>query len=963
MIWTLPLTRLALITCFILLFCSLTIARLSRIQTLRRRDEAKSKISHQRLFRLKTRSEKPNIILILTDDQDVLLGSLDYMPKTRKLMTNNGAFFNNSFVSTPMCCPSRSTLLTGMYSHNHNVFTNNENCSSTQWQQNYETRSFATYLSDQGYRTGYFGKYLNEYNGSYIPPGWREWMGLIRNSRFYNYSVNFNGKKMKHGDNYYEDYFTDLIANDSVTFLKQSKQLFQNKPVLMVLSVPAPHGTEDAAPQYQHLFANATSHRTPSWNYAPNKDKQWLLQHMQKMEPIHQLFTDRLQMKRLQTLQSVDDLVEKVGAELKTLGELDDTYILYTSDHGYHLGQFGLIKGKAMPYDFDVRVPLIIRGPGIKPGITINNLVANIDIAPTILDMAGIPIPSDMDGRSLLPLLKAAKNISKRGFISRNKPWRDTVLLERGKISKKIRKQMLRQEKMLAWFSKSELQKNGIRSPAANFQMFSGADLVDLCERPEFKSPCKPRQAWECRFEKGVPEIFRCRTNRPNYMPGLQNDPACICPSPRPRSQEKFERLNNRNFIRSYINKETNKQRYLRSKLKRSLRRVSSYYSNVYPPDFPTEDSLQIDLPYQQKQQMCRVFPNNIIVCDPVLYEEIDMWKNHKDHLDTLIQEYQLTIKNLKDIRKHLKKQKPSETVTPPVPVDRVFYPSTGSYDRIGGGACDCSKTQTGISMVNRKFTTPKFNTLFSTDQPTLPPWKRPRYRKKLFKRKFKRKFKRNRKDNKHECRVPNMKCFTHDNDHWKTPPYWNFPSKFKTRHRIRSTEYLSQLHGISCKKDGMECSIMDNDHWKTPPFWTYGPFCFCSNSNNNTYWCIRTVNETHNFLYCEFITGFISYYNMLEDPYQLKNSIHEINYGVLQQLHANLEKLRKCKGAKECSYDYLAESLKKSRQENIVSESLVGRKGVPPKFTTFTPYPFSKQDGLVSNVISVDKKLPLEQG
>ena len=165
--------------------------------------------------------------------KDVELGSLNFMPQLQKHLAGAGATYKHGYTTTPMCCPSRSSMLTGLYVHNHNVFTNNENCSSNYWIKNHEDKTFATYLQSSGYKTAYFGKYLNRYSGYHIPAGWSTWMGLVRNSRYYNYTVNNDGVIEKHGDDYSRDYLPDIITNRTVELIQEMQH--SSSPFMTVL--------------------------------------------------------------------------------------------------------------------------------------------------------------------------------------------------------------------------------------------------------------------------------------------------------------------------------------------------------------------------------------------------------------------------------------------------------------------------------------------------------------------------------------------------------------------------------------------------------------------------------------------------------------------------------------------------------------------------------------------------------
>ncbi|RYO97620.1 hypothetical protein DL765_011115 [Monosporascus sp. GIB2] len=377
--------------------------------------------------------KRPNIVFILTDDQDLHLHSLDYMPFVKKHLLNRGTFYKRHFCTIALCCPSRVTLWTGKAAHNTNVtdvkppYGGYPKFVSQGLNENY----LPIWLQNAGYNTYYTGKLFNAHTvenyHSPFPAGWTG-SDFLLDPFTYSY---LNSSYQRNRDppvRHEGEYSVDVLAEKTYGFLEDAVN--SGKPFFLGVAPVAPHGnrvadlsTPDdvstasgapkvhfsapvAAERHKDLFRDAKVPRTENFNPGEPSGANWIRTLLvQTKENVD--YNDHFYRQRLRALQSVDELVDGIVSRLEGYGILENTFIIYTSDNGYHIGQHRLPPGKECGYEEDVNVPLIVRGPGVPQNLVTKVVTTHTDLAPTILDITGVTQPHDVafDGEKI-PLTK-----------------------------------------------------------------------------------------------------------------------------------------------------------------------------------------------------------------------------------------------------------------------------------------------------------------------------------------------------------------------------------------------------------------------------------------------------------------------------------------------------------------------------------------------------------------------------
>ncbi len=357
-------------------------------------------------------ADPPSILLIVTDDQR--WDTLWAMPEVQGSLVGPGVTFEESFTTSSLCCPSRASILTGAYPHTTGVYRQGGRYGGF-WSFDDRT-TIATQLADAGYRTGFFGKYLDAYQRDalkgYVPPGWDRWVAFVH-AEYFDYGLTIDGEVRRYGLEP-EDYSTDVLASHAEDFIRGTEG-----PVFAFFSPAAPHAPALPAPSDERAFADLPAWRPPSFDEADIADKP---AHMQALEALGPEETEHLDDERrnhYRSLQAVDRAVARLLDALEDTGRLDDALVIYTSDNGVLWGEHRWHK-KEVPYEEAIRIPLVVRADAIVGAgtRTDRHLVANIDFAPTIAEAAGVELPG-ADGKSLVPLLEG-----------RAEPWRRALLIE-----------------------------------------------------------------------------------------------------------------------------------------------------------------------------------------------------------------------------------------------------------------------------------------------------------------------------------------------------------------------------------------------------------------------------------------------------------------------------------------------------------------------------------------------------
>jgi arylsulfatase A-like enzyme len=374
----------------------------------------------------------PNVIVIMSDDQGP--GMMRALPTVQRELGARGTTFTNAFASYPLCCPARATLLTGEYAHNHGTLGNNPLSGGGYQAMREPGKNLARWLQANGYATAFAGKWLNGLRSPRVAPrGWDEWSGLIGEggdglSSYYDYDIfEPNGKARHYGDRP-ADYQTDVLTRDyALPFI--DAQAVDPRPFFMWLAYHPPHsgvGRNDLAgrrcsdgppdergskqsaippKRYARRYIDAEVPRRSSFDERDVSDKPKLIARRPPLSRRDLETIDRDYRCGLAALRALDDGVGEIIAELRATGQLSNTVLVFLTDQGVMAGEHRIKRGKNRPYEEAIGIPLLMRGPGIAPGLVVDAPVANADIAPTILDFAGATVPAGLarpiDGTSL----------------------------------------------------------------------------------------------------------------------------------------------------------------------------------------------------------------------------------------------------------------------------------------------------------------------------------------------------------------------------------------------------------------------------------------------------------------------------------------------------------------------------------------------------------------------------------